>query len=91
MRGGAGPLDHIADPLHEVRVQELGRAEKIVSDKENTTVIGGNCGVSAAPLNQEMDLPMPLSLMEAPKGKYVAYFEGDDEDNWEPVDVISGV
>ena len=39
-----------------------------------TTVIGGNCGVSAAPLNQEMDLPMPLSLMEAPKGQRFTSF-----------------
>ena len=39
-----------------------------------TTVIGGNCGVSAAPLTQDMDLPMPLSLMEAPKGQRFTSF-----------------
>jgi N-acyl-D-amino-acid deacylase len=31
-----------------------------------TTVVGGNCGVSAAPLRRDMDLPMPLALLEAP-------------------------
>lgn len=44
-----------------------------------TTVIGGNCGVSAAPLLQDMDLPMPLALMDAPKGArfttFAAYLE----------------
>ena len=39
-----------------------------------TTVIGGNCGVSAAPLTQDMDLPMPLSLMDAPKGRRFTSF-----------------
>ena len=39
-----------------------------------TTVIGGNCGVSAAPLTQDMDLPMPLALMEAPKGQRFTTF-----------------
>ena len=31
-----------------------------------TTVIAGNCGISAAPLRQGMSLPMPLSLLDAP-------------------------
>ena len=31
-----------------------------------TTVIAGNCGISAAPLRDGMDLPMPLSLLDAP-------------------------
>ncbi len=31
-----------------------------------TTVIAGNCGISAAPLRTEMELPMPLSLLEDP-------------------------
>lgn len=31
-----------------------------------TTVIAGNCGISAAPLRADMDLPMPLSLLDAP-------------------------
>src|SRR5690606_14127346 len=30
-----------------------------------TTVVAGNCGVSAAPLRPDMDLPMPLSLIDA--------------------------
>jgi N-acyl-D-amino-acid deacylase len=32
-----------------------------------TTVIAGNCGISAAPLKRDMDLPMPLNLLDAPK------------------------
>lgn len=32
-----------------------------------TTVIAGNCGISAAPLRRDMDLPMPLNLLDAPK------------------------
>ncbi|MES2937205.1 MAG: D-aminoacylase [Pseudomonadota bacterium] len=44
-----------------------------------TTVIAGNCGISAAPLKQEMDLPMPLNLIDAPPGErytsFAAYFE----------------
>jgi N-acyl-D-amino-acid deacylase len=39
-----------------------------------TTVIAGNCGVSAAPLEQDMDLPMPLNLIEAPKGQRFTNF-----------------
>ncbi|MFT3816804.1 MAG: D-aminoacylase [Rubrivivax sp.] len=31
-----------------------------------TTVIAGNCGISAAPLRDGMALPMPLALMDAP-------------------------
>ncbi len=31
-----------------------------------TTVIAGNCGISAAPLSDDMDLPMPLSLIDSP-------------------------
>lgn len=32
-----------------------------------TTVIAGNCGISAAPLKRDMDLPMPLNLLDAPR------------------------
>jgi len=32
-----------------------------------TTVVAGNCGISAAPLRADMDLPMPLSLIDAPR------------------------
>ncbi|WP_171020282.1 D-aminoacylase [Hydrogenophaga sp. 2FB] len=31
-----------------------------------TTVVTGNCGISAAPLREDMDLPMPLSLLDSP-------------------------
>ena len=31
-----------------------------------TTVITGNCGISAAPLRPDMELPMPLSLIDSP-------------------------
>ncbi len=31
-----------------------------------TTVVAGNCGISAAPLRDDMDLPMPLSLIDSP-------------------------
>ena len=35
-----------------------------------TTVIGGNCGISAAPLRRDMELPMPLALVETtPEGR----------------------
>lgn len=29
-----------------------------------TTVVAGNCGISAAPLRADMDLPMPLALID---------------------------
>ena len=39
-----------------------------------TTVIAGNCGISAAPLRPDMDLPMPLSLLEAPAtGRFTSF------------------
>jgi N-acyl-D-amino-acid deacylase len=39
-----------------------------------TTVIAGNCGISAAPLREGMDLPMPLSLLEAPAtGRFTSF------------------
>lgn len=31
-----------------------------------TTVVAGNCGISAAPLRADMELPMPLSLINVP-------------------------
>src|SRR6218665_2665689 len=31
-----------------------------------TTVITGNCGISAAPLRDDMALPMPLGLLDVP-------------------------
>lgn len=31
-----------------------------------TTVVAGNCGISAAPLRPDMNLPMPLSLLDMP-------------------------
>ena len=44
-----------------------------------TTVIAGNCGISAAPLRDDMDLPMPLSLIDSPvEGRFKsfrAYFD----------------
>lgn len=44
-----------------------------------TTVVAGNCGVSAAPLKPEMDLPMPLSLVDVPGAeryqRFRDYFE----------------
>jgi N-acyl-D-amino-acid deacylase len=39
-----------------------------------TTVVAGNCGISAAPLKQDMDLPMPLNLMEAPPAQRYTTF-----------------
>lgn len=32
-----------------------------------TTVIAGNCGISAAPLRPDMELPPPLNLLNSPK------------------------
>jgi N-acyl-D-amino-acid deacylase len=44
-----------------------------------TTVIAGNCGISAAPLRDDMDLPMPLSLLDSPHtgrfNTFQAYFD----------------
>ena len=40
-----------------------------------TTVIAGNCGISVAPLRRDMDLPMPLNLLEAPAGSRFTTFE----------------
>ena len=34
-----------------------------------TTVIAGNCGISAAPLVRGMKLPMPLDLLDVPDGE----------------------
>ncbi len=34
-----------------------------------TTVIAGNCGISAAPLVRGMKLPMPLDLLDGPDGE----------------------
>jgi N-acyl-D-amino-acid deacylase len=39
-----------------------------------TTVIAGNCGISAAPLRADMDLPMPLSLLDSPPSRRFATF-----------------
>jgi N-acyl-D-amino-acid deacylase len=39
-----------------------------------TTVIAGNCGISAAPLRRDMELPMPLGLIEAPPQKRFTSF-----------------
>jgi N-acyl-D-amino-acid deacylase len=39
-----------------------------------TTVIAGNCGISAAPLRADMDLPMPLSLIDSPpEGRFATF------------------
>lgn len=39
-----------------------------------TTVIGGNCGISAAPLREGMELPMPLSLIDTPaEGRFTSF------------------
>jgi N-acyl-D-amino-acid deacylase len=44
-----------------------------------TTVVAGNCGISAAPLRADMDLPMPLSLIDAPRdarhATFASYFD----------------
>jgi N-acyl-D-amino-acid deacylase len=39
-----------------------------------TTVVAGNCGISAAPLRPDMELPMPLNLIEAPpEGRFTTF------------------
>lgn len=39
-----------------------------------TTVIAGNCGISAAPLREGMDLPMPLNLLDSPvQGRFTRF------------------
>lgn len=39
-----------------------------------TTVVAGNCGISAAPLRADMDLPMPLSLIGSPaEGRFTTF------------------
>jgi N-acyl-D-amino-acid deacylase len=39
-----------------------------------TTVVTGNCGVSAAPLRDGMALPMPLNLIDAPaQGRFTTF------------------
>lgn len=44
-----------------------------------TTVVTGNCGISAAPLREGMELPMPLSLLDSPDTdrfiSFRAYFD----------------
>lgn len=39
-----------------------------------TTVVAGNCGISAAPLRPDMDLPMPLNFLAAPNGSRFSTF-----------------
>jgi N-acyl-D-amino-acid deacylase len=39
-----------------------------------TTVVAGNCGISAAPLRPDMELPMPLSLIDSPvEGRFQTF------------------
>ena len=39
-----------------------------------TTVVAGNCGISAAPLRPDMELPMPLSLIDTPaEGRFTTF------------------
>jgi N-acyl-D-amino-acid deacylase len=39
-----------------------------------TTVIAGNCGISAAPLRRDMELPMPLGLISAaPENRFTSF------------------
>jgi N-acyl-D-amino-acid deacylase len=39
-----------------------------------TTVVTGNCGISAAPLRDGMELPMPLNLIDAPaQGRFETF------------------
>jgi N-acyl-D-amino-acid deacylase len=40
-----------------------------------TTVIAGNCGISAAPLRADMELPMPLGLIDVPPEKRFTSFK----------------
>ena len=44
-----------------------------------TTVVAGNCGISAAPLRADTPLPMPLGLIDAPKdarhGSFGSYLD----------------
>ena len=44
-----------------------------------TTVVVGNCGISAAPLRDDEDLPMPVGLLECPpkgrSGSFSNYFD----------------
>lgn len=48
-----------------------------------TTVITGNCGISAAPLKPGMELPMPLDLLDTPGSErfptFAAYFRALQE------------
>jgi N-acyl-D-amino-acid deacylase len=39
-----------------------------------TTVVAGNCGISAAPLRADMELPQPLNLIDAPRDARHATF-----------------
>lgn len=39
-----------------------------------TTVVVGNCGISAAPLRNGQDLPMPLNLLDIPEGNRFTTF-----------------
>jgi N-acyl-D-amino-acid deacylase len=39
-----------------------------------TTVVAGNCGISAAPLRADMELPQPLNLIDAPRNARHATF-----------------
>ena len=44
----------------------LGRPDMTFKVSQGvTTVVAGNCGISAAPLRHGMDMPMPLSLLDA--------------------------
>lgn len=39
-----------------------------------TTVVAGNCGISAAPMKAEAELPAPLDLMDTPAGERFGSF-----------------
>ncbi|MCE9657339.1 MAG: D-aminoacylase [Burkholderiales bacterium] len=41
-----------------------------------TTVVAGNCGISAAPLKKGMKLPMPLDLLDVPDAERHSTFAG---------------